>query len=324
VTLSAFIHAWADHPSAFIACLGLLGLIFGSFVNVVIWRWPAMMERAWWQDTSSQLADAESFSRTFGASPPESLAQAHHALEDRLRILKPFDLARPGSHCPACEQPLRWWHNVPLVSWVMLRGRCAACDAPISWQYPVVELGCAALFATLGWRLGPAATTVLWCAWAATLVAAAVIDWRTTLLPDALTLPLMWGGLIAAVLGWTLPPATALLGASVGYLVLWGVHRAFLMVTGREGMGRGDFKLLAALGAWLGWQPLLPLLLWASVAGSLVGWLLQRTGRLQGAAYVPFGPFLAGSALAVLLIGPEQALESVLWLGAWVNSALSG
>lgn len=317
--------AWGAVPVwLLLIAMGLLGLVVGSFLNVLTVRWPTMMDRAWWKDTSDQLANVHSFSATFGSTAPPALTQVQEDLERRLGSLPRYDLWRPGSHCTCCGRTLRWWHNVPLLSWVLLRGRCAFCGASISWQYPLVELGCAAVFAALAWRLGATPVTLLWCAWAATLLAAAVIDARTTLLPDALTLPLLWAGLLAATFGWTIAPSTAILGASAGYLSLWVVHQTFLLLTGREGMGQGDFKLLAALGAWLGWQPLLPLILWAALAGSLVGLALKSRSALREHSYIPFGPFLACSALAVVLIGSERSVSLVLQWGAWLQAAALG
>lgn len=316
--LTAWNEAWAGWGvGAATGFFALLGLVVGSFLNVVIVRWPRMMERQWWQESSAQLQDAESFARTFGSPAPEALSYAHQALDTHLQDLKPYNLALPRSHCPACGHILPWWHNLPLISWVALRGRCAACRSPIGWTYPLVEMACAMLFAGMAWRLGASPHTLLWCGWGATLLAAAVIDWRTTMLPDALTLPLVWTGLVATALGWTLPEATlpsALAGACAGYLSLWAVRGVFLALTGREGMGRGDFKLLAAVGAWLGWQALLPVVLWASLSGTIVGLAMKRWGTLRQGLYVPFGPFLAASALAVWWIGPSTSLHMVFQL----------
>ncbi|MFN9504346.1 MAG: prepilin peptidase, partial [Rubrivivax sp.] len=164
----------------------------------------------------------------------------------------------------------------------------------------------------LAWRFDAQPVTLLWCTFAAVLLAASLIDWDTTLLPDDLTLPLMWGGLLAALLGWTLPLATALLGAMAGYLSLWGVYWLFKLTTGKEGMGYGDFKLLAALGAWLGWQAILPILLMASIIGAAVGLAMKASGALREGRYVPFGPFLAGGGLAVTLLGLPLIFD---WLG---------
>jgi leader peptidase (prepilin peptidase)/N-methyltransferase len=169
------------------------------------------------------------------------------------------------------------------------------------------------LFAGIGWRMGAQAQTLLWCGFAATLVALAWIDWDTTVLPDAITLPLLWAGLLSSALGWTIAPVTAVMGAAAGYLTLWAVYWLFKLATGKEGMGYGDFKLLAALGAWLGWQALLPIVLAASVIGAAVGIVMKLGGALREGRYVPFGPFLAGAGLVVMWLGIPTALAWIGW-----------
>ena len=294
--------------------LALLGLMVGSFLNVVVHRLPPMLERRWWADVAGQLADAASFRRVFGSEAPAALAPAAAALEQAEAAQPHLGLARPRSRCPACGHVLRWHENIPVLSWLALRGRCSACGTRIALRYPLVELGTAALFAAIAWRLGPQGPALLWCAAAATLLAAALIDWDTTLLPDGLTLPLLWAGLAAAALGWLpgVPLSTALWGAVAGYLSLWSVYWLFKLATGKEGMGFGDFKLLAALGAWLGWQAILPIVLAASVLGAVVGIGMKLSSRLREGRFVPFGPFLAGGGMAVMLIGPDRVLE---WMG---------
>jgi len=267
--------------------LGLLGLCIGSFLNVVIHRLPKMMERQW------KLESAE----ILGEPAPQ---------------IDPITLSTPRSRCPHCGHQIRWYENVPLVSWLALRGRCSACGKPISARYPLIELATGLLFAALGWRFGAQPTVLAWCAFVAVLVALAGIDWDTTLLPDSLTFPLMWGGLIAAALGWTIGLPNALWGTVAGYLALWSVYWLFRLTTGKEGMGAGDFKLLAALGAWLGWQMLLPIVLGASLIGAVVGIGMKLGGALREGRYVPFGPFLAGAGLVVLLAGSARVMD---WLG---------
>jgi leader peptidase (prepilin peptidase)/N-methyltransferase len=295
--------------------LGLLGLVVGSFLNVVVHRLPLMLERQWWRDVAAQLGDADSFRRVFGAPAPEPLAAASGRLDQAIGELKPLSIARPASRCPACGTPIKAWHNIPVVSWLALRGRCAACGAGIGWRYPLVELATAALFAALAWRFGPAPQTLLWCAMGATLLALALIDWDTTVLPDVLTLPLLWAGLVAAALGWLpgLPLVQSLAGAAAGYLALWLVYVFFKLATGKEGMGFGDFKVLAALGAWLGWQAILPIVLMASVIGALVGLVMKLTGSLREGRFVPFGPFLAGGGFVVMLVGLPTVLGWIGW-----------
>ena len=253
----------------------LLGLVLGSFVNVVIHRLPLMLEREWQAELESHETP----------SPP-------------------FNLAVPASHCPHCQHPLRWFDNLPLLSFVWLRGRCRHCQAAIAWQYPAVELATAAIFVWSFGRHGLSASALAWAGLATTLLALAVIDARTTLLPDALTQPLTWAGLMAASLGWSdvlLPEA--LWGAVAGYVFLWSVYWLFRLSTGREGMGQGDFKLMAALGAWFGWQALIALLLMASLTGLAHGLWLRVSQRLPTDGYIPFGPFLAGAGGVLMVWG---------------------
>jgi leader peptidase (prepilin peptidase)/N-methyltransferase len=292
--------------------LAVLGLVVGSFLNVVIHRLPRMLERRWWGDVSAQLADADAHQDAFGRPPHPVLSEAAAQVRQGVDGLPALGLARPRSHCPACRHRLAWYENLPLLGWLRLRGRCAACGARIPSRYPLVEALTAALFAALGLRFGAVPEVLAWCGFAATLVALAAIDWETTLLPDDLTLPLLWAGLAAAALGWTVNPGAAITGAAMGYLVLWTVHAVFKLVAGKEGMGHGDFKLLAALGAWLGAQSLLPVLLLASVIGATVGLAMKAAGTLREGRYVPFGPFLAGGGLAVLLAGPQDVAR---WMG---------
>jgi leader peptidase (prepilin peptidase)/N-methyltransferase len=295
--------------------LALLGLAVGSFLNVVVHRLPLLLERQWWGDVAAQLSDDDSFRRTFAAAAPERLALAAGGLEKYLAELPPLGLARPGSRCPSCGHRIRWYENVPVISWLALRARCSGCGTRIAARYPLTELATAALFAAFAWRVGPQPVLLLWCGMAAALLAAALIDWDTTVLPDALTLPLLWVGLGVAALGW-LPGLTlvqSLAGVAVGYLSLWSVYWLFKLATGKEGMGFGDFKLLAALGAWLGWQAILPIVLMASILGAMVGLVMKATGSLREGRFVPFGPFLAGGGLVVIMAGLPRVLEWIGW-----------
>ncbi len=271
--------------------LALLGLCIGSFLNVVIHRLPQMLERGWRIDSAEML----------GLDPGQAAAPADA-----------ISLSRPRSRCPSCGHVIAWHENIPLLSYLRLGGKCSACRTRISPRYPIVEVLTALLFAAIGWRFGPQPVALLWCGLVAVLVALAGIDWDTTLLPDNLTLPLLWAGLVASALGWTVPLPQALWGAVTGYLALWSVYWMFKLATGKEGMGHGDFKLLAALGAWLGWQMILPVVLGASVLGAIVGLVMKAGGGLREGRYVPFGPFLAGSGVVVLLAGSARVLD---WLG---------
>jgi leader peptidase (prepilin peptidase) / N-methyltransferase len=294
--------------------LAVLGLVVGSFLNVVVHRLPLMLQRQWWGDVAAQLSDADSYKQVFGSAAPERLVLAAGSLEKTLADAPPLGLARPASRCPHCGHKIRFYENIPLLSWLVLRGKCSACKAPIGLRYPLVELATAALFALLAWRLGPQPVTLLWCGMAAVLLALALIDWDTTVLPDALNLPLLWAGLAVAALGWV--PLTLLqsfTGAVVGYLSLWSVYWLFKLATGKEGMGYGDFKLLAALGAWLGWQAVLPIVLMASVLGAVIGLVMKTTGSLREGRFVPFGPFLAGGGVVVTLLGLPTVLGWIGW-----------
>lgn len=294
--------------------LGLFGLCIGSFLNVVIHRIPLMLERQWLHESAAQLTDADAMARVIGVpkTETEKLAKAVDAYGTQIEALPHFGLATPRSRCPHCGHQLRWHENLPVIGWLRLGGKCASCKAPIAKRYPLVELATGLAFAALSWRFGAQPTTLLWCGFVAALIALAMIDWDTTLLPDSINQPLLWAGLIAAWMGWTLPLDKALVGAVAGYLSLWSVYWLFKLATGKEGMGYGDFKLLAALGAWLGWQMILPIVLGASAIGAVVGIILKMNARLREGRYVPFGPFLAGGGLVVLFAGQATVLG---WLG---------
>lgn len=270
--------------------LGLLGLLIGSFLNVVVHRLPVMLERGWKRDAAEML----------GVPAPEAGPE--------------LTLWKPRSRCPSCGHAIRWHENIPVLGWLRLGGKCSACKTRIPARYPFVELLTGVLFGAVAWRFGAQWTTLLWCGFAAALVTLSAIDWDTTVLPDDINQPLLWAGLVFAALGWTgVPLPTALLGAVAGYLSLWSIYWLFKLTTGKEGMGHGDFKLLAALGAWLGWQMLLPIILMSSILGAAVGIWLKLSGGLREGRYVPFGPFLAGGGIVVMLAGPERVFEWMQW-----------
>lgn len=271
------------------ALLGALGLLIGSFLNVVIHRLPKMMELRW----AAECAELQGKTAEEEAPPP-------------------YNLMVPRSSCPHCGHQIRWFENVPVVSYLALRGRCAGCRAPISPRYPLVELATGALFAWCGWKWGLGWQALVWSGFAASLVALTCIDWDTTLLPDDITLPLLWAGLCAAALDLTgVTLGDALWGAVGGYMSLWLVYWAFKLTTGKEGMGYGDFKLFAALGAWFGWQALIPMILMASVIGALVGIGIKVFASLREGGYLPFGPFLALAGLTSLFFGPRAILATI-------------
>jgi leader peptidase (prepilin peptidase)/N-methyltransferase len=274
--------AFLAFPALAIASAFLFGLLIGSFLNVVILRLPPRLEWVWKRDSRELLelpADATS------TCPP--------------------DLVLARSHCPQCGHQLAAWENIPLLSFLALRGRCRNCRAPISWQYPAVELLTGIAMAVCVWHFGIGWQALAAMACSAILIALTGIDLRTSLLPDQITYPLLWIGLLLSVFGVFVAPAPAILGAIVGYLSLWSVYWLFKLSTGKEGMGYGDFKLLAALGAWCGWQGVLPIVLISALVGAVIGslWLALR-GR-DRATPIPFGPYLALAGWIQLLWGPR-------------------
>jgi len=266
---------------------GVFGLLIGSFLNVVIYRAPKIMERQW------------------AAECAELAGQEPAAAET-------FNLLVPRSRCQRCGHQIRWYENIPVLSYLFLRGKCSACGTPISPRYPLVELATAALFFYCVWRWGATPAGLAWCGFAAAIVALALIDWDTTLLPDSITQPLLWTGLIVAALKWnSVNLGDALWGSVAGYLSLWLVYWGFKLATGKEGMGFGDFKLFAALGAWFGWTALVPIILMASVIGAVIGIALKFSSGLREGGYVPFGPFLAAAGLTAMIFGPQSILRVV-------------
>lgn len=284
-----------DLPPVFVYVVAaVIGLVVGSFLNVVILRLPAMMEARWRRDAADILESPD----------PEIPATR-------------FDLAVPGSHCPHCKTSIRAWHNLPVVGYLMLRGRCAACGARISLQYPAIEIAAAILAVVTIARFGATAWGGCMVGVSWMLLAMAAIDFRTQLLPDALTLPLLWAGLLASVVHLAPDaaptPTDAIVGAAAGYGVLWAVFQAFRLATGKIGMGHGDFKLAAALGAWLGWAQLPLAVLAASLGGALVGGALIASGRLPRGAAMPFGPWLAFGGWLAMVAG-DTILHAYLTL----------
>ena len=270
---------------AFLA--SILGLLIGSFLNVVVYRLPKMLEQQWANEC------AELSGKT--TEPSET-----------------FNLVLPRSRCPHCGHAIRWYENVPVISYLFLQGRCSECKAPISLRYPLVEIVTATLFFFCAWHWGASITGATWMVFCGALLTLALIDWDTTLLPDDLTLPLLWLGLICAAMQWIPVSLNASLwGAVAGYLSLWSIYWAFKLVTGKEGMGFGDFKLFAALGAWFGWQALIPIIVLASVIGAIVGIAMKFSSGLREGGYVPFGPFLAGAGFTALFLGPNALLQLV-------------
>ncbi|MGB6307526.1 MAG: A24 family peptidase [Steroidobacteraceae bacterium] len=293
--LSDLASLYAGDVALFVGSVFVLGLVVGSFLNVVIYRLPFMLERDWRAQAAELLTSDSSVA---------TLRSINQAVPER------YSLSTPRSACPACRAPIKAWQNIPVVSWLVLRGRCASCKARISARYPLVELGTGLLSAGVAWHFGfgaPAACGLL-LTWA--LIALTGIDIDHQLLPDGITLPLMWAGLLAALIvgpisGSPIPVSArdALIGAMSGYVSLWLVFQAFRLITGKEGMGYGDFKLFAALGAWLGWK-LLPLVILLSAAtGAVLGASMIVLRGRDRAAPIPFGPYLAAAGWIAMMYG---------------------
>ena len=265
-------------PVVATALAAVVGLLVGSFLNVVIHRLPRMLEHGW-QDQCAELR---------GETP---------AARPR------YNLMVPRSACPSCGHQITAAENVPVLSWLLLRGKCSQCGTPISTRYPIVELLGGILAAGAVWRFGPGWAGLAACAFLWTLLALTFIDFDTQLLPDDLTLPLLWGGLVANLYGLFVPLRDAVVGAIAGYLVLWSIYWLFKLIRGKEGMGYGDFKLLAALGAWLGWKMLPLIILGSSVVGALIGMgLVAFKGRDHNVP-LAFGPYLAIAGAIALFFG---------------------
>jgi leader peptidase (prepilin peptidase)/N-methyltransferase len=271
-------------PGLFPGFAAVFGLLVGSFLNVLIHRLPLMMMHQWRVDCADLRNEV---------APDQ---------EEQL------SLWFPRSRCPACKQFIRAWDNIPVISWLLLRGRCRSCQTPISSRYPLVEILTALLFLIAALSFGPTwrgAAAMLYCA---TLLALAGIDKDTRLLPDALTLPLLWAGLLANVGGLFTDPVSAIVGAAAGYLSLWVVYWVFRLLTGKEGMGYGDFKLLAALGAWLGWVYLPLIVVLSATTGALVALMLRVCGRLTPGSPISFGPYLAMAGIVAIFWGQTLML----------------
>lgn len=281
----------------FVGAVGVLGLLVGSFLNVVIYRLPIMMERDWRRQSQEILAaDGDAATIRSGADEQEEI----------------FNLITPRSACPSCGAAVKAWQNIPIVSYLALRGRCAHCDAAIAARYPIVEAATGLLSALVAWRFGygPECVGALLLCWS--LVALSVIDLDHQLLPDAITLPLLWLGLALSLTvasgggGFSFAePRAAIIGAIAGYLSLWFVYQAFKLLTGKEGMGYGDFKLYAALGAWLGWQMLPLIILLSAVVGAITGIGMIVFTRQGSQTPIPFGPYLAAAGFVAMLWGPQ-------------------
>ncbi|MFX1761013.1 A24 family peptidase [Paraburkholderia sp. A1RI-2L] len=295
--------ASVDSTASFAATLGTLppgvlmgfaiviGLVVGSFLNVVVHRLPIMLERAWRADA------AEAFGQASASDEPCMDCNPNDGLPAR------YNLWLPRSACPHCGHVLRAWENIPVLSWLALRGRCSQCGTRVSLRYPLIELAGAACAASALLAFGPTGKALAAFALCASLVATSAIDLEHHLLPDAITLPLVWAGLLVNLAGTFSDLHAAVIGAIAGYLALWCVYWMFRLLRGIDGMGHGDFKLLAALGAWLGWAALPQIVVIAAVTGAVVGLAATLTGRMRFEEPLPFGPYLAAGALVTLFAG---------------------
>ncbi|CAB3928268.1 Type 4 prepilin-like proteins leader peptide-processing enzyme [Achromobacter anxifer] len=279
-------HVFDLPLGVFIGLAALAGLFVGNWLTLLTHRLPRMMEQEW----QAHCQDA--------AGKP--------------RPANRYGLWSPRSYCPACDAPVTGWRRLPLLGWLMLRGRCGACGAAIGWRYPAIELLTCALFVVCAWRFGATPLALSAMGLSAMLVALAWIDFESTLLPDVLTQPLLWAGLLVNLFDAYTSVHMAVAGAAAGYVFLWVIFHVFRLLTGREGMGYGDFKLLAALGAWFGLEALPTLLLSASLLGVLIGGALTLSGRASRGQPLPFGPYLALAGVVTLLVGGEQGLGQFL------------
>jgi leader peptidase (prepilin peptidase) / N-methyltransferase len=271
-------------PALFYTTAVVLGLMIGSFLNVVIHRLPVILKTSWSRQCRELLG-------------PDR--------EDHDAANQPFDLLRPASHCPACGHRIRAFENIPVVSYLFLRGRCAACHARIPLRYPLVEIATAVLSVVTALHFGYTQQTAAALVFAWMIIPLCVIDYDEQLLPDCITLPLLWSGLALSLAQVFIDSRDSIIGAMSGYLSLWAIYHLFKLATGKEGMGYGDFKLLAAIGAWVGWQALPVVILFSSVVGAATGILLIAVKGRQRSQPIPFGPFLASAGWITLLWGQD-------------------
>ncbi len=285
------VYLLEHNPVFFTGSVFALGLLVGSFLNVVIYRLPVMMERDWKALAHEHLS----------LDPPEETA--------------PLTLSRPASRCPHCNHRIRFYENIPLLSYLLLRGKCSSCGQSIPLRYPLIELSTGLLSAVVAWHFGYGmqAGAALLLTWA--LITLSMIDFDHQLLPDAITLPVLWLGLVLSLFPVFADLRSSLIGAIAGYLSLWVVYQLFRLVTGKEGMGFGDFKLLGLLGAWLGWQALPVIVLLSSVVGALLGGILIFLRGRDRAQPIPFGPFLAIAGWTALLWGEQISSAYLQWSG---------
>ncbi|MBV1880037.1 MAG: A24 family peptidase [Pseudomonadales bacterium] len=287
-----FIVTLQNNPLAFYICVGILGLLIGSFLNVVIYRLPVMMERDWQEQAQELLAEFGKEEANSDTQNPEYKGET-----------EAFNLLVPASTCPKCDHKIKPWENIPVISYLFLFGKCSQCKCPISPRYPILEAVTAILSVTVAQHFGFGWQTALALLLTWSLITLTMIDFDHKLLPDTITLPLMWLGLLVNIQGHFVPLDQAVIGAAAGYLSLWSVFWIFKLATGKDGMGYGDFKLLAAFGAWFGWKTLPIIIVGSSMVGALVGiTLILVLGRDKNIP-IPFGPYLAAAGWIAMLWG---------------------
>ncbi|MCX7098458.1 MAG: A24 family peptidase [Methylococcales bacterium] len=270
-------------PSILVTLAAVIGLLVGSFLNVVIYRLPAMMQKNWRKECAEYLQIETT----------------------EANVEEPFNLVLPLSHCPACNTPIKPYQNIPVLSYLFLRGRCASCKQPISLRYPIIEVFTALTSALVAWHFGYTPQTVFALVLTWSLIALSFIDIDHQLLPDSITLPLIWVGLLLSLYGIFTDAHASIIGAAAGYLALWSIFHLFKLATGKEGMGYGDFKLLALFGAWLGWQYLALIILLSSLVGAAIGLSMIVFVKHDHRTPIPFGPYLAAAGWIALLWGKQ-------------------
>lgn len=297
--MQALLDLFADYPAWLVGVSVFFGLLVGSFLNVVIYRVPKMLEQQWCDESASVLEFLEEGSK-YSEVDKGILRQCRLLLTSSIER---FNLLFPPSHCPVCNKPVLPWQNLPILSYLFLRGKCSGCGTHISWRYPAVEALTGIMFGVIAWHYGAGWVLLGGMLLTAALISLTFIDADTQFLPDSLTLPLLWAGFLFNMMTGHIPLVSAVWGAIAGYLSLWTVYWLFKLATGREGMGYGDFKLLAALGAWLGWQQLPVVVLLSSVVGALFGIVMIVLAKLGWGKQMPFGPYLASAGWIAFIWG---------------------
>ncbi len=300
---------FSSHPDFFITVIALLGAMIGSFLNVVIYRIPVILKQQWGsecqhflQEQGATVENVKSIDNTCSAS----------TLKQRLFFNPCFNIAYPGSHCPQCQHKITLWENIPILSWLFLKGQCSQCHTSIPLRYPFVELLTALLSAIIAWKFGVTWLTLAGLIFTWILISLSFIDMDHKYLPDVMVYPLLWLGLFLSLFHSFTSPQEAIIGALAGYLSLWSVYWLFKLIRGKEGMGYGDFKLLAALGTWMGWQALPQIILFSALTGAIIGVTLIVLKKNNADTQIPFGPYLALAGWLAFILDNKISLFLVL------------